>query len=148
MSDYEPDYVYMIPLPYKTQEVFYENITHAPAVIKGAFLTDDEKKDKIDMIVYGPNEQLIYHNSSNECIFEFTVPFPCRIRIVFTNRYINSDAKLTFTMNTGQNPILKKDDLSSTDQKLDSLVSFLKRFNLEFKLNRNIHQERYKSNTL
>ena len=51
MKDYEPDYVYMIPVGYRKHEIFYENITHVPVTVKGAFLTDEDKKDKIEFEV-------------------------------------------------------------------------------------------------
>lgn len=51
MKDYEPDYVYMIPIGYKKKEIYYENITHVPVTIRGAFLTDEDKKDKIEFAV-------------------------------------------------------------------------------------------------
>lgn len=144
MGDYEPDYVYMIPLAYKTKEFFYENITHVPARFRGAFLTDEEQKDRIDLEIIGPKGDLQYYNSTNECIFDFNVTDVGKYTIVFNNRYINSEIKATFTMNTGQNNILKKDDLSFTEKKLDNLLHFIKKFNLEFKFNRNSHRERYK----
>jgi hypothetical protein len=144
MSDYEPDYVYMIPISYKTKEIFYENITTVPVRIRGAFLTDEETKDRINFEIVGPNNEILYHNTTNECIFEFVAQTPGKYMIVFNNKYMNNDIKVTFTMNSGQNPILKKEDLSFTDQKLENLQNFIKRFNLEFKMNRNIHQERYK----
>jgi len=51
MSDYEPTYVYMIPIGQRKKEIFYEDITIVPARIRGAFLTDEEKKDKVDFEV-------------------------------------------------------------------------------------------------
>lgn len=119
MADYEPDYVYMIPIAYKTKEIFFENITHVPARIRGAFLSDEEKKDQVDFEILGPHEEVVYRNTTNECLFDFTVNTPGRYKIYFNNRYVNSDIRITFTMNTGQNPILKKEDLSFSDQKLD-----------------------------
>jgi hypothetical protein len=145
MSDYEPDYVYMIPLAYKTIENYYENITTVPAQIRGAFITDDETRDKIDFQIYSPSGKLVYSNSTNECIFNFPVNEIGRYRIDLNNRYLNREIKVTFTMNAHQNLMLKEKDLSFTDLKLESLISFLKRFNLEFRVNKNIHTERYKS---
>jgi hypothetical protein len=143
MSDYEPDYVYMIPLGYKTQELYFENITQVPARIRGAFLTDEEKRDMIDFQIVGPNGDSKYHNSTNECIFDFNVTDIGKYNVIFNNRYVNSELKVTFTMNTGQNLILKKGDLTFTDLKLNNLLDFIKKFNLEFKFNRNIHRERF-----
>jgi len=50
MSDYEPDFVYMIPLDYKSSDVFYQNITYITQDFKlrGAILVDEEKKESID----------------------------------------------------------------------------------------------------
>jgi len=132
----------MIPVAYKVKEMYYENITNVPARLRGAFLTDEEKKDRIDFEIVSPRGKVVYHNSTNECIFDFNVTEPGRYTIIFNNRYLNSDIKVTFTMNSGQNPILKKEDLSFADQKLDSLVEFIKKFNVEFKFTRSIHRER------
>lgn len=148
MSDYEPDYVYMIPLGYKSREQYYENITTVPARIRGAFIVDEEQRDQIDFEVLNSRNEVVYFNTSNECIFDFTAIEPGRYKLIFNNRYVNSEIKVTFTMNTSQNPILKKQDLSISEQKLDNLIGFIKRFNLEFKLSRNVHQERYKSKIL
>lgn len=146
MSDYEPDYVYMIPLAYKTMENYYENITVVPAKIRGAFITDEETKEKIDFQVFSPTGKLLYSNTTNECIFNFDITEVGRYKITLNNRYVNSEIKVTFTMNAHQNIILKEKDLTFTDLKLDTLISFLKKFNLEFRVNRNIHADRYKSN--
>ena len=51
MSDYEPEYVVMINIPYKSKEIYYEDIQNTPADVRGAFLTDEDKKEKIDFEV-------------------------------------------------------------------------------------------------
>lgn len=145
MSDYEPDYVYMIPLKYKSREVYYETIETVPVTIRGAFMTDEEKSDTIDFQIIDPSNNIIYHNSTNVCIFNMQITQPGRYQIVFNNRYVNSDLKVTFTMKNGQNSILKKEDLSISNQKLDNLLNFVQRFDLEFKFNRNMHNDRYRS---
>jgi hypothetical protein len=145
MSDYEPDYVYMIPIAYKAKEVFFEQITNVPARIRGAFLTDDEKKDKIDFAILDDRDVMLYQASANEQIFDFKVDRAGKLKIVFHNKYLNGDIKVTFTMNTDQNPILKKESLSFTESKLDSLVDFIKKFNLEFRFNRNANREKFLS---
>lgn len=44
MSSYDPDYVYMIPLNFKTKHTYFEDITTIPARIRGAFIVNEEKK--------------------------------------------------------------------------------------------------------
>lgn len=145
MSDYEPDYVYMIPVGYKSREVFFEDIVKTPVLVRGAFITDQDIKDRIDFRITGPNDYTIYHNATNECIFEFNVINPGRYMLAFTNTFVNSEIKVTFTMSTGQNAILKKEDLTFSDTKLEGLYSFVKRVGVEAKMNRNSHLEKFKS---
>ena len=144
MADYDADYVYLLPLKYKSSEVYYENITTVPARIRGAFIVDEENKNKIDFEIRDINNTRVFYNTSHQCIFDFNITKPGRYSIMFNNRYVNSELRVTFTMSTGQNIMLKKDDLTLTEQKLETLSAFIKRFNVEFKFNRNIHQERYK----
>jgi len=49
-------------------------------------------------------------------------------------------------MNTGQNPILKKTDISFSEQRVDTTLHFFKNMYTELKLRRNVHVERYKRN--
>ena len=48
-------------------------------------------------------------------------------------------------MNNGQNNPLNAKDLTKTEQKLESLNTVIKKFNLEFKFGHDIHTKRYKS---
>ncbi len=146
MRDYEPDYVYMIPVNYKKREVFYESIDKVPTRLRGAVLLDDESKENIDFQVYSPQGVLIYSNTTSQHIFDFNVTDAGAYRIVFDNRYSNSDLKVTFTMNTGKHAVLKKEDLSLVDQKVHSLMDFMKSYSLTYKMRHNVHSERYKSN--
>ena len=92
-----------------------------------------------------PNDQVILVNATNEWIFNFNATIVGFYKIIFYNSYVNSNIKVTFTMNTGQNPMLKKQDLSFVEQKLQNLFQFVKKFQLEFKVTRNNQVERSKS---
>jgi hypothetical protein len=135
----------MIPVAYKRKEVFYEEITTVPARIRGAFITDDEKKDKVLFHISSMNDTVLYEATNNEHIFDFEITTTGRIKINFTNKYVNRDIKVTFTMTTGQNPILNKESLNFTDSKLDNLIDFINKFGLEFKFSRNSHLEKFNS---
>jgi hypothetical protein len=145
MVGYEPDYVYMIPVFYKRREVFLEQIDNLYTTIKGAFLLDESSKDTIDFSIISPTGEKIIETVSNHYIFEFFTKEAGTYQIVFDNRYSNSELKITFTMNTGKNPILKKEDLSVVEQKVGSLVDFMKQYKTNFKMRSNVHTERYRS---
>lgn len=86
MANYEPDYVYMIPLNFKETRKFYEKIHHVPATIKGAFITDDDKKIKIAMKVISPSGRILLQKVANQYIFEFDVTEVGRHKIYLTNK--------------------------------------------------------------
>ena len=144
MKDFESTYVYIIPIPYKTVQIFYENITSVPARVRGAFIIDDRKKDKIDFKIKDPNGKVLYSNITHQAIFDLNVTVPGFYEILFNNRFKNGEIKPTFTMNTAQNDILKKSDLNKTEEKLDELVTFLKSLGTEDKMKRNVQRKRYK----
>lgn len=145
MSDYESQYVYMIPVAYKARQVFYENITQVPTLVRGAFVLDEATKEKIDFTIKGPTGTNIYSNTTHSAIFMFNATEAGIYEIAFINRYKNAEIKPTFTMNTQQNQILQKDDLNQTESSIDQMITFLKGISTEDKMKRNIHRERYLS---
>ena len=42
MSDYESDYLYVIPLNKNTEEIYYEDIEMVPARVRGAFFIEED----------------------------------------------------------------------------------------------------------
>ena len=143
MKDFESTYVYIIPIPYKAVQIFYENITSVPARVRGAFIIDDVKKDKVDFKIKDPNGKVLYSNITHQAIFDFNVTVSGLYEILFNNRFKNGEIKPTFTMNTAQNDILKKSDLNKTEEKLDELVTFLKSLGTEDKMKRNVQRKTY-----
>ena len=144
MKDFESTYVYIIPITYKSVQIFYENITSVLARVRGAFIIDDIKKDKVDFKIKDPNGKVLYSNITHQAIFDLNVTVPGFYEILFNNRFKNGEIKPTFTMNTAQNDILKKSDLNKTEEKLDELVTFLKSLGTEDKMKRNVQRKRYK----
>jgi len=145
MSDYEPDYVYMIPLAYKKREIYFENITKVPVKIRGAFLLDEEHKENIDFNFKNPSGQSIHRSSGSYNIFEVYITEAGTYSLIFDNRYSNTDLKVTFTMSAAQNPILKKEDLSISDEKVQSILKFLKSYSVSLKMRRESHYQRNRS---
>ena len=145
MVDYNSDYDYSIPLKPRVQEIYFENVTSVPSKFKGAFLLSDETTDKIEFIVKDPNDRIIYQVTKHHDIFEIPLRLIGKYSIIFNNKFSKSNLVTIFTMNTGQNNLLNAKDLSKTEQKLESLNSVIKKFNLEFKFGHDIHSKRYKS---
>jgi len=83
-------------------------------------------------------------NSTNEWIFSFNATVPGFYKIDFYNSHVNGNIKVTFTMNTAQNPMLKNHDLSFVEEKLNNLFKFVKKFQLEYKVTKNNQVERSK----
>lgn len=138
MSDFVSQYIYLIPVPYKSQVDFYENITKVPSIMRGAFLLEEanSKKDTIEFKIIAPNETVIFYSNSIGTIFSLNLTEKGLYTILFNNRNLRNEVKPTLIMNSGQNLILEKETLSETEKKIDSLVSFLQQYEQDYKLNR------------
>ena len=145
MIDYNSEYDYTIPLKPRIQEIYYENITTVPTKFKGAFIISDDSADKIEFIVKDPNDKILYQVTKHHDIFEIPLKSIGKYKIIFNNRFSKTNLVITFTMSTGQNNLLNAKDLTKTEQKLESLNTLIKKFNLEFKFGHDIHSKRYQS---
>ena len=148
MSDYESDYLYVIPLNKNTEEIYYEDIEMVPARVRGAFFIEEEG-NKIDVYIRSEDNKIVFSALAvNQRVFDFKIFVKGKYTISFINKYSSNQIKVTFTMSTGQNDVLMKKDLSQTERKLDQLLHDIKRFNIEFKFNRNLHEKRFNSKNI
>ena len=145
MMDYNMEYLYYIPLQQRDQEIYFENVTTVPTVFKGAFFLSDETTDKIEFYVRDSSDKVIYKATGHFNIFEIPINKPDKYSIIFRNNLAKNKVVITFTMNTGQNNFLNAKDLTNTEKKMDNLEAVIKKFNMEFKLSRDIHTRRYQS---
>jgi hypothetical protein len=143
MSDYEPDYVYLIPVSYKKREVFYETITKVPIRLRGAFLMNEDKNDKIEVQIMTPSNKLFYFNVTSQDIFDLNATEAGTYTISFDNRYTNTDIRVTFTMNTGHNTLLRKEDLNITEAKASEILDFMSKYSLLIKMRENAQSSRF-----
>lgn len=139
MSDYEPDFVYMIPLDYKSSDVFYQNITNVVQSFKlrGAILVDEDKKESIDFRIESPSGDIVYKNTTAQCIFNIELKEKGVYKFYFDNKYENSEIRVTFTINSGNNNVVKKTDLDFSQQRAQSLLEFIEKLKTERKLKKN-----------
>lgn len=145
MMDYNMEYLYYIPIQQRDQEVYFENVTTVPTVFKGAFFLTDESTDKIEFYVRDSFDKVIYKATGHYNIFEIPINKPDKYSLIFRNNLAKNKVVITFTMNTGQNNFLNSKDLTNTEKKMDNLEAVIKKFNMEFKLSRDIHARRYQS---
>ena len=145
MQDFQFEYIYYIPLNPREQEIYFENITTVPTTFKGGYFLSDESANKIEFYIKDSESRIIYEAKGHHNLFEFNVTKADRYSIIFRNNIAKEKVVVTFTMNTGQNDIIGKKELTETEKKLDALDNVIKKFNMEFKLSRDIHTKRYKS---
>ena len=145
MNDYKMEYLYYIPINYRDQEIYFENVTTAPTIFRGAFFISDESTDKIEFYIRNSFDKIIYKATGHYSIFEIPINETGLYTITFRNNLSKNKVVVTFTMNTGQNNMINSTDLSNTEKKMDNLEGVIKKFNMEFKLSRDIHTRRYQS---
>lgn len=145
MRDYRMEYLYYIPIEYRDQEIYFENVTTVPTTFAGAFFIADETLDIIEFYVKNSYDKVIYKATGHYNIFEIPINKSDIYTITFRNNLSKKRVVVTFTMNTGQNNFLNSKDLSNTEKKMEDLEAVIKKFNMEFKLSRDIHTKRYES---
>jgi len=136
MQDFYSQYTHLIPVKYKSQAEYYENITRVPCVFKGAFILDEatSKSDVIDFRIIAPNNTVIYQVSSIGSIFSLNLTDKGLYTILFNNRVLNKEVRPNLMVNSGQNVILEKENLSKTEKKIDTIITFLKKYEQGTKL--------------
>ena len=145
MQDYNYEYLYYIPINPREQEIYFENVTSVPTIFKGAFFLSDETTNKIEFYIRDSNDTIIHKAIGHHNIFEINITKADRYSITFRNNIAKTKVVITFTMNSGQNNMLVQKDLTNTEKKMDALEAVIKKFNMEFKLSRDIHTKRYQS---
>ena len=145
MQDYVYDYLYYIPLNPKEQEIYFENVTSVPTTFKGSYFLSDESTNKIEFYIRDSNDKIIHKAVGHHNIFEINITKVDRYSITFRNNIAKEKVVVSFSMNTGQNNMLESKDLTDTEKKMESLEALIKKFNMEFKLSRDIHTQRYRS---
>ena len=143
MNDFISQYVYVIPVPYKQEIDLYERITQIPCLMRGAFLNEDAntENDKINFKIFSPNNSIIFQADSIGDIFSLNLTEKGIYKLLFYNKVIKNEAHPTLVMNTGQNLIVEKNDLTETETKLDKIMTFLMRHEQENKINRGFRKK-------
>ena len=138
MSNFVSQYIYTIPINRRTLVEYYENITRAPCLMQGAFIFDEAKNEKeiIDFKIIAPNRSIIFQASDIASIFSIQIYEKGLYTFQFNNRLINREIRPTLMVNSGQNLILEKENLSETERKLEKIVAFLQKYEQDRKLTR------------
>ena len=136
MQDFDIQYNHLIPVKYKSHAEYFENITKVPCAFRGAFILEEatSKSDVIDFKIIAPNRTVIYQASSIGSVFQLNLTDKGLYTIEFHNRILNKEVRPNLMVNSGQNTILEKENLSKTEKKLDNIVAFLKKYEQDTKL--------------
>ena len=138
MSNFVSQYIYTIPINKRSQVEYYENITKVPCLLQGAFILEEAKNEKeiIDFKIISPNKAIIFQSSDIASIFSIQITEKGLYSFQFNNRNINREIRPLFMVNSGQNLILEKENLSGTEEKLEKIVAFLQKYDQDRKLTR------------
>ena len=143
MSDFISQYVYLVPVPYKKEVDYYEIIKQVPCLMRGAFLNEDanSENDFIDFKIISPYNKVIFKASSIGEIFSLNLTEKGVYKLSFYNKANNKEVYPTLIMNTGQNLVVEKENLSETEKKFDKIINFLIKNEQENKVNRGFRKK-------
>ena len=138
MPDFVGQYMYTIPVKKRTQVEYYENITKVPCKFQGAFILDEAQSDqeKIEFKIISPNNTIIYQKTDVASIFSVEINEKGLYTLVFNNKYLNRDVRPSLVVNSGQNLVLERENLSETENKLEKIMAFLLKYDQDRKLTR------------
>ena len=138
MPDFVGQYMYTIPVKKRTQVEYYENITKVPCKFQGAFILDEAQSDqeKIEFKIISPNNTVIYQKTDVASIFSVEINEKGLYTLVFNNKYLNRDVRPSLVVNSGQNLVLERENLSETENKLEKIMAFLLKYDQDRKLTR------------
>jgi len=138
MPDFVGQYMYTIPVKKRTQVEYYENITKVPCKFQGAFFLDEAQSDqeKIEFKIISPNNTVIYQKTDVASIFSVEISEKGLYTLVFNNKYLNRDVRPSLVVNSGQNLVLERENLSETENKLEKIMAFLLKYDQDRKLTR------------
>ena len=138
MPDFVGQYMYTIPVKKRTQVEYYENITKVPCKFQGAFILDEAQSDqeKIEFKIISPNNTVIYQKTDVASIFSVEISEKGLYTLVFNNKYLNRDVRPSLVVNSGQNLVLERENLSETENKLEKIMAFLLKYDQDRKLTR------------
>jgi len=140
LTNFVSQYLYSISI--QTQALFYENITQVPCVFQGSYYIEEAKSldDIIEFHIIAPNNTIIYQTASTVGIFSLNLVDKGLYTIVFNNTFLKGKARATLMINSGQNLILKKDNLSATEKKLDTIINLLGKLKQEYQMLRGFNR--------
>ena len=138
MSNFVSQYIYTIPINKRAQVEYYENITRAPCLFQGAFILEEAKSPKeiLDFKIIAPNKTVIFEANDIAAIFSIQIYEKGLYTFQFNNKVINREVRPTLMVNSGQNLILERQNLSGTEEKLEKIVAFLQKYEQDRKLTR------------
>ena len=143
MNDFISQYVYIVPVPYKKEVDYYEIIKQVPCLMRGAFLNEDanSENDFIEFKIISPYNKVIFEASSIGEIFSLNLTEKGVYKLSFYNKANNKEVYPTLIMNTGQNLVVEKENLSETEKKFDKIINFLIKNEQENKVNRGFRKK-------
>ena len=138
MPDFVGQYMYTIPVKKRTQVEYYENITKVPCKFQGAFFLDEAQSDqeKIEFKIISPNNTIIYQKTDVASIFSVEINEKGLYTLMFNNKFLNRDVRPSLVVNSGQNLVLERENLSETENKLEKIMAFLLKYDQDRKLTR------------
>ena len=93
-----------------------------------------EKNEKVELKIESPSGNIIYSDITGQLIFKFDLKETGIYKFHFDNRYVNSELRVTFTLNSGNNDVIKKADLDFSHQKANELLSVISKMKNERKI--------------
>ena len=138
IPNFVSQYMYSIPVKKRSKVEYYENITKVPCKFQGAFILDEAQSDreKIEFKIISPNNTVLFEKTDVASIFDLELKEKGLYTLVFNNKFLNKDIRPSIMVNSGQNLVLERENLSETENKLEKIMAFLSKYEQDRRLTR------------
>lgn len=128
MEGFLPDLLLTFPLPSRTDEYFYEDVTTEPVLLRGGFFASaEEETSSVDFQITDPTGDIIFSkNDQSEGLFHFIARKRGTYTFIVSNHKWMQSKMVTFAVGMGNDTTLQTEHLNTMDQHVKGIERTLK----------------------
>jgi len=126
MDGFVPELLLTFPLPPRTDEYFYEDVT-PPQTLRGAFFASDgTETSSVDFKVLSPAGDVVYEKSGEDGLFHLLALKKGPYTFMVSNHRWMEQKMVTFALGAGNQTNIKKEHVHEVDSQIQSISKELK----------------------
>ena len=136
MRNFNPDLLVTVPVPARSDEFFYEDVTQIGTLIRGAFFVigseNDQQHTGVDFVVTDPTGKIVFEKRDQvEGVLSHKAETVGTYSIMIGNHKWMTTKQVTVLLGVGESNALKSEDLNSVTDGIAKIETMLKEIQSE-----------------